>query len=126
MPSREARYSPAMAVLTVTSETNVILTKGQATEIIPARAGRRAVAFQVQFQGPGVLAFGWCKLSGVANVDDGFEFVAREVTSIGGGIPGGKNETDFYEGPVSVYWEGRRNNPASEPLTVNCRIVEIS
>lgn len=115
-----------MAVVTISSETNVVLTKGQNTVIIPARPGRRAASFQVQFPDLPVIAFGWCKLSGPAAVDDGFRFRSGETITISGGLPGAGATTDFYEGAVNVYWEGRTGNPASEPLTVICRIVELS
>ena len=106
--------------ITVTTETNVAITAGLAVEVVDALVGRKSITVQVQATGDF-----WCALSGTAAVGVGFKAKGWEVINVDAALAGNGNTTDFYEGPVSIFWPGSGFEPFRKTSAV-VRVMEMS
>lgn len=110
--------------LSITTQANVALTAGQSVEVAPALVGRVATLLQVQAEG-----FSWYKLDAAAAAkDDGIRLGGWKEVQISSVLPGPQGLSEFYEGPIQVFWEGGGVDPATnEPVTTaNCRVIVVT
>ncbi len=105
--------------ITIDNEDTVEATLGANTVIIAGpTAGRKGTTFQVLSDG-----IGWVKLTGAASIGDGIRIRGWEVFNIDNQFVG-EVSSNFYEGPVNLFWEGPKgDNP---PATVDVQILEAS
>ena len=112
--------------IVILREENVLCERGVSIEIAPARPGRRMLFFQNQGVG-----YAWYKLSGPAAIGDGFKIGNWEKITSLEGIPQEMGvRVDFYEGPLSVIFEGgrdftRRGRATEDVDTTIVRVMEI-
>lgn len=104
--------------LSVSSEANVALTTGAATEVVDALVGRKVLCLQLL--GPG---FAWIKLGGAASKGDGFRIGPYELVNVVWDLGMGDSSGNYYEGAVSVFYEG---GAAPGPVSgANLRVLEM-
>ncbi len=88
-----------MAIIVATEADFTVTTTSQVA--VAANVGRRSASMQNQSKGNI-----WVKLSGAADIDDGFKLGPGAILGFGGGLGQSQgNGLDFYEGAVNAIYE---------------------
>lgn len=111
--------------ITIARQVNVAIVPGVAAEVMPARASRLAASIQVQADG-----FAWVSLGGTAAVGTGMRIRGWQIVDLGVLVDSFTSDAvNFYEGGVSVLWEGgavdRRVDPEPQ-ASANVRVIEAT
>lgn len=110
-----------MAALIINFQGNKTITRGVAFEAVPIRAGRKF--FEIQLQATGFL---WVRFDGLAAKDLGFRIAGWQRYAAGQAVEARGDSINFYEGPVSVFWEGGRDLNNEYADTAQIRVLEVS
>lgn len=110
--------------ITIANQENVTANAGVAVQVLPARVGRKAASIQLQEDG-----VAWLNLGGTAAVGDGMRIGGWQIVDLSVLVDALVGDgTNFYEGTVSLFWEGGGVKPGSNaPQNVAfVRVIEGS
>ncbi len=112
--------------LVIPNQSNVAVTPGTSVQVIATRVGRVGAILQVQADGSA-----WVALDSSVSKNSGFFVRGWEIVDLSVGFESvtGGALVEYYEGPISVLWEGgpvRRGEDPEPQQTANVRVIELT